>query len=242
MKRKADTAMQEASTSISVTKREYREKKAELQSKINAVAKREQDAQNMIDNESALIERLAEEKIAEEKRIVQQKCDVTLNKYKQYFNKRMKQLKQDYDIKFDSLNVFAVGGPLICVLMTVLTAIHSKRFSSDFAGFFKAIGSSLMDMCRDFEKGSLGGKVFALIAIIICIGIVCVITYGAVEIIKHYMADGISIFVALVSMIVIVWFADDMSSVSMNLIGLYLLINVGYIVARMIYIAIRNDF
>ncbi len=238
LKQKTDAAMQAASISISAIKQKYQEKTAELQSRMDDANKREQKAQYLIDNESALIDTLAEENIPTEKRAVDEKCTGTLKKYKRDFFKRKKELEQNYRLKCESLIGLAIGGPIISAILIIIIAIRSPRFSSDFIKFFKAIGSFINDQSYDFKRVSIAAIIFSVIAIAVVLGAIGYLTWLIIIAYVDHVEDWWNLIVALASLIVIIVFADIMS-ISMNLCGLFLLINVGFLLIRYICIAIN---
>lgn len=140
------------------------------------------------------------------------------------------------------------------ILTTVITAYFAEVFVTDFKAFFRAIwdgGNVLVGWIKIAVNfvARLGDMIpQPIIAIIIhwlLVVIVCGVICGAigvlfvivgkkyVEFFKDKQADEISVFVGLVLLALMVYLADSIKSIiSINLLGLMLLIFLGYTVVR----------
>lgn len=255
MRKREQNARSKASATISAVKKEYQQKQAELQSSIDAANARERQAQKQIDEESARIDALAESKVSHTKSSLKRKYEEKAENQKDSHERRMKKLESEYKSKTDRLYGLTFGGILYSFLATVFTGIKSPRFSEDILAVCKFIGdffSTLWENASVLASAawSLNEKIpYAVIDVIvpgllailvflsIFLGVLALIGFGIYKVGKIYadfFADSLSVLVALISLAVLVWFADNLSFITWNLIVVFIIIHAVYVSIRML--------
>lgn len=258
---KVQNAQNEALTTVSTVKREYEKKQAELQSSIDTANEREQQAQKQIDEESALINALAESKVSGTKASLKRKYEDNAAKQEAFHNRRMKKLESNYWRKAACLYILTFSGILYSSLVTVFTALNSPRFSADIfaaclfvGGFFSALleNASVIAVVAWSLHSKIPYTVIdtlvpGLLAILgflsIFCGILILVGLGLYKIGKLYadfFADNLSILVALVSFAFLVWFADSLTFITWNLIVVFIIIHVIYVFIRMLLTSFKG--
>lgn len=213
-------ATEEARATVSACEKKYRKKSADLQARIDAVKEQKQTYQRLTEEESERIDKLASEKADEA-----------------------------YRIKANSLHALTVSGVLYSILATILTAINSQRCLTDLSGVVHVIGSffvalknvaaAITDIIWTLTKFIPIDVIKYLIAGILVIVIYTIIFGGALSIVFFlllllisiyytYCADLISVLVTLSSMALLVWLADNLSFISINLVVVFIIINAIY--------------
>ena len=233
---------------------EYQQKQSELQTSIDAANARERQAKLQIDEESARIDALAESKLSRTKNSLKRKYEEITEKQNDSYEHRMKMLEREYKAQTDRLYGLTLGGILYSFLATVFTAINSPRFSDDIlvvckfiGGFFSVLWESASLLAS--TAWSLNEKIpYAVIDIIIpgllavlgffviFLGALALVGYGLYKAGGFYadlFADSLSVLVALLSLALLVWFADYLSFITWNLIVVFIIIHAVYIIIRM---------
>ncbi len=65
-------------------------------------------------------------------------------------------------------------------------------------------------------------------------GILGFVSYKLVGFYREHFADSISVYIAVTELVVLVWFADMMSAVKLNLIVIFIAVHFVYIFIRMV--------
>lgn len=233
---------------------EYQLKQAELQASIDAAIARERQAQKQIDEESARINALADSKVSSIKSSLKWKYEENVEKRMCSHEHRMKMLESEFKAKTDRLYGLTFGGILYSFLATILTAINSPRFSYDILAVCKFIGGFFSALWENASllvsaAWSLNEKIpYAVIDIIIpgllavlgffvifpgVLALAGFVLYKTGEFYADFFADGLSVLVALLSLALLVWFADYLSFITWNLIVVFIIIHAVYIIIRM---------
>lgn len=255
LRKKEQNARNEASATVSAFKRQYQQKQAELQASIDAANEREKQAQRQIDEESARINALAESKVSGTKASLKRKYEDNAAKQKDAHDRKMKKLESEYKGKTDRLYAMTFGGILYGFFVTILTAVNSPRFSDDLVAVCKFIGGFFSVLWENASTlasvtWSLHEKIpYAVIDVIvpgllailgflaIFLGVLALVGFGLYKVGKFYadfFADSISVLVALVSLALLVWFANYLTFITWNLIVIFIIIHAVYIFFRMI--------
>ena len=126
-------------------------------------------------------------------------------------------------------------------LATMFTGFKSERVQLDCINAFNAVIGTLMMIINGIENisGQITGAIgipepIAIIFVaIVTFGIICVIIFFSrkfvVNVYQEYCSDEISLFVALVSIAVLIWFAEFMS---LNIVLILILSHILYIGVR----------
>lgn len=255
LRKKEQNARNEASATVSAVKKEYQQKQAELQSSIDAANARERQAKKQLDEESARIDALAEAKVSGTKSSLKRKYEENAKKQKDTHERRMKKLESEYKSKTDRLYGLTFGGILYSFLATVFTAINSPRFSEDIFAVCKFIGdffsvlwenasvlaSAVWSLNEKIPYAVIDFIVPGLLAILgflaIFLGVLALVGFGLYKVGKFYadfFADSLSVLVALLSLAILVWFADYLSFITWNLIVVFIIIHAVYVFIRML--------
>lgn len=255
MQKKEQNTRNEASATVSAVKREYQQKQAELQSSIDAANARERQAKKQLDEESARIDALAEAKVSGTKSSLKRKYEENVEKQKDSHERRMKKLESEYKAKSDRLYGLTLGGILYSFLATIFTAINSPRFSEDILAVCKFIGGFFSVLWENASvlasaAWSLNEKIpYAVIDVVVpgllailgflavFLGVLALVGFGLYKVGKFYadfFADSLSVLVALLSLAVLVWFADYLSFITWNLIVVFIIIHAVYVFFRML--------
>lgn len=255
LQKKEQNTRNEASATVSAVKREYQQKQAELQSSIDAANARERQAKKQLDEESARIDALAEAKVSGTKSSLKRKYEEKVEKQKDSHERRMKKLESEYKAKSDRLYGLTLGGILYSFLATIFTAINSPRFSEDILAVCKFIGGFFSVLWENASvlasaAWSLNEKIpYAVIDVVVpgllailgflavFLGVLALVGFGLYKVGKFYadfFADSLSVLVALLSLAVLVWFADYLSFITWNLIVVFIIIHAVYVFFRML--------
>lgn len=173
---------------------------------------------------------------------------------KEMIKAKAKGLESNYQAKTSSHYIYVTGVSLYAVLVTLFTAIRSETFVSDFKSFFYTIWRFILKCVEMLRNGAnfvaqLGDKIqqpivatilhwlLWLIIVLVVSGGVCYLAYnGIVKLIEFYKkdyADNFSLGVALVSLSVLIFFADEIRAIVP--INLLLLL----IIAHILYVGVR---
>lgn len=116
---------------------------------------------------------------------------------------------------------------------TIATAARSVRFRTDFISTFKSLFFCVSKAVRFIVKR---GLIWEIVSGLLSLGAIACLFLGIklfVGYFKERMADGLTVFVLYVSLIVFVWFGDLIGKVTtFNLFVMYLLINIAYFILR----------
>ena len=116
---------------------------------------------------------------------------------------------------------------------TIATAARSVRFRTDFISTFKILFYGVSKAVRFIVKR---GLIWEIVSGLLSLGAIACLFFGIklfVGYFKERMADGLTVFVLYVSLIVFVWFGDLIGKVTAsNLFVMYLLINIAYFILR----------
>ena len=234
---------EEAEATVSSIKREYAARKQELDQRIQLAVQQEQAAREIENNYM--------DKVAEEaKRITEKARAAAEQEYQTKATKAENKCKE----KCNAVYAVTLGGLLYGVFATLLTACNSERFTADTAAFASGLWEMLigpvwvaLEACKAawgvkamipyqglniLTAGALAMIVFLLITGLIY-GLTGYVVYEAAKFYHAEFLDLVSAVVALVSMGILVWFADALSFVSWNLILVWLLIHGIYVLIRM---------
>ena len=215
---------------VTNVKKEYAKKQYELEQTLIDANKAKSDAEAIKEHQ----QKLMQEKV---QKLYQSKKQDLIN---QYENKKM------------ALNGVLLGSLLYGILCTVFTAINSKLFALDFKNFFefiwifivftvKSVGelAKWIATVADIIPQPIGLIVYWLIflAIILLVGggILAILGFVVFKIYVIYAdyADNISLAIALISLAVVVFFANPIATViPINLCLLFILIQAIYIGVR----------
>lgn len=232
LKQEKYRAEQEAEAKVGSVKREYAERKRELEhSQYEAEASRS-EAEKLKQNLKADTEKRAKELV----------------------KAKVKSLEATYQAKTSSHYAYVTGVSLYAVLVTVLTAIRSETFVSDFKTFFEVIWSFILQCVGWLEIGAnfvaqLGDKipqevvakiVHWLLFLVVLIGVgggaVVLLLIGIAKLVSWYAedyADDTSLGVALVSLALSIFFAEEIRAiVPINLLLLLIITHVLYVGVR----------
>ncbi len=256
MREKAQNARNEALATVSAAKKEYEQKQAKLQKSIDAANDREQQAKKQIDEESSRINALAEAKIASTKSKLNQKYEEDAWKQKSIHERKIKALETEYKKKTGLFFSLLVVSVYYSIIATLFTAVNSPRFFADINDVCKLIGgffSGLFTIASGLASAAWSlhdaipypvvnaifpGILAALGFIIIFFGILALIGFGLYKVSRLYVknfGDILSVTIALSSLVVLVWFADHLSFIKWNLILVFIIIHVIYVVIRLLW-------
>lgn len=232
LKQARQKAEQEAEATVSSVKREYEAKGRELDRRIGEAA-----------NQSASLK-------AERQSISE---DIEQRAIAKYLNQK-KELDRKFKAQTASYDSFLLGLLLYGVLTTVFTAVRSEVFVSDFKTFFVAIWQFIVNALQLLFKGGqwasqLGDKIpqpvvativhyLLLIVFVggIAIGVGFLIFLGASKVFEFYTkdyADTMSLAVFLISLAVLVYFAEPIRVViPINLLLMLILVHIVYVLIR----------
>lgn len=232
LKQEKSKAEQEAKAEVGSVKREYEEKSHHL-AKIQAEASRSQ---------------------REAESLKQSIKEDTKKQAKEMVKAKVKSLEATYQAKTSSHYVYVTGVSLYAVLVTLFTAIRSETFVSDLKTFFEVIWSFILQCVGWLEIGAnfvaqLGDKipqevvakiVHWLLFLVVLIGVgggaVVLLLIGIAKLVSWYAedyADNTSLGVALVSLALSIFFAEEIRAfVPINLLLLLIITHVLYVGVR----------
>ena len=255
LRKREQNARSEASATVSAVKKEYQQKQAELQSSIDAANAKEFEARRLLAEEYTRIDNLAEAKVSSTKSSLKRKYEENAKKQMDSHESRMKTLESEYKAKTDCLYGLTFGGILYSFLATIFTAVHSPRFLEDILAVCRFIGEFISVLWQNASVLALAGWslkekipydvidviVPGLLAILgflaIFLGVLALIGFGLYKVGKFYadfFADSLSALVALLSLALLVWFADSLSFITWNLIVVFIVIHAIYVFIRML--------
>lgn len=245
----------DAEARAEAVKASYDREQEKLQKKLAQAEKLEQDASQKNAEIDRRISDLADERIADIKRRLEQRCRDEEEKVKGKYLLQEQRCKNDYEMREKAAESFTWGCLLFAMLATVFTAIQSTRFSHDLVEAFVFIGGILGGLgvsAWDLGKAawSLHAQIqipmlqiilpaiLAALAFFLVIGIAAGLLgfpgYKIVSFYREHFADWISAYAAITELAFTVWFADMLSFVKLNLIVCMIVIHFIYIFFRML--------
>ena len=239
----AQKSREEAAAMVSTIKREYALKEQELDNRIRQAARQERIARDMAAD--------YKNKVAEEAKRVTAQARVAAE---QEYSRKAAKAENEYREKRNAVYGVIMGSLLYGFFATTLTACNSPRFIKDFSVFLDvmwqlAAGPVLLavEACemtwtvKDMIPYPVLDVIVAVILVVLIFALITGLIYGltgfifykAAKIYHEEFWDLTSGIVALVTMGILVWFADMLSWITWNLILVWLLIHGGYILIRM---------
>lgn len=237
LQRSEQNARQEAKATVSAVKEQYASKQAELERKIASAEYRERQASTLEANLSHQADTRAQ-KLAENK----------LKALQGEYEAKKRSLDSEYKTLTVGYEGFLLGCLLYGVLVTLFTAVRSEAFISDFKTFFITIWQFIVWLVESLVSlgewaSQLGDMipqpivafiVHWLLWILACIGlgigIVILLLTGFfkwLEWFKENQADLVSLSVFLVSLALIIFFAEVFKAfLPVNLLLLLLLVQI----------------
>ena len=256
LQKKEQAAREEADARVLAVKTEYQQKEDELQSRINAANAQERQAKAQFEEEAALIEKLAERKVANKNRQIEQKYEEERETREKAHKYRVEKLVNKYRGKEFRLYSLTIGGLLYGFLATIFTAVNSPRLSGDIiaAGKFiwdyiimlwetaTAIFSLAWSLNEIIPVSILNVVVPGILAVlgflVLFVGELAVtgfLIYLICGLYGTFIADRLSAAVALVSLAILVWFADSLTIISWNLLVVFLVSHAVYVLLRILF-------
>lgn len=237
LQRSEQNARQEAKATVSAVKEQYASKQAELERKIASAEYRERQASTLEANLSHQADTRAQ-KLAENK----------LKALQGEYEAKKRSLDSEYKTLTVGYEGFLLGCLLYGVLVTLFTAVRSEAFISDFKTFFITIWQFIVWLVKSLVSlgewaSQLGDMipqpivafiVHWLLWILACIGlgigIVILLLTGFfkwLEWFKENQADLVALSVFLVSLALIIFFAEVFKAfLPVNLLLLLLLVQI----------------
>lgn len=237
LQRSEQNARQEAKATVSAVKEQYASKQAELERKIASAEYRERQASTLEANLSHQADTRAQ-KLAENK----------LKALQGEYEAKKRSLDSEYKTLTVGYEGFLLGCLLYGVLVTLFTAVRSEAFISDFKTFFITIWQFIVWLVESLVSlgewaSQLGDMipqpivafiVHWLLWILACIGlgigIVILLLTGFfkwLEWFKENQADLVALSVFLVSLALIIFFAEVFKAfLPVNLLLLLLLVQI----------------
>lgn len=167
---------------------------------------------------------------------------------------KLKSLDKSFKLKVSGFYSYMTGVSLYAILVTILTAIRSEAFVSDFKGFFLAMWRFIQVCVEQLQNGAnivseLGNKipqptvaniVHWILWVLVVVGVSCgafvLLIKGSAKLIKWYKkeyADSVSLGVFLVSLAVTVFFAQELKNIlPFNILLILIFTHVLYMGAR----------
>lgn len=237
LQRSEQNARQEAKATVSAVKEQYANKQAELERKIASAEYRERQASTLEANLSHQADTRAQ-KLAENK----------LKALQGEYEAKKRSLDSEYKTLTVVYEGFLLGCLLYGVLVTLFTAVRSEAFISDFKTFFITIWHFIVWLVESLVSlgewaSQLGDMipqpivafiVHWLLWILACIGLGIVIVilvltgfFKWLEWFKENQADLVALSVFLVSLALIIFFAEVFKAfLPVNLLLLLLLVQI----------------
>ena len=237
LQRSEQNARQEAKATVSAVKEQYSNKQAELERKIASAEYRERQASTLEANLSHQADTRAQ-KLAENK----------LKALQGEYEAKKRSLDSEYKTLTVGYEGYLLGCLLYGVLVTLFTAVRSEAFISDFKTFFITIWHFIVWLVESLVSlgewaSQLGDMipqpivafiVHWLLWILACIGlgiaiVILVLTgfFKWLEWFKENQADLVALSVFLVSLALIIFFAEVFKAfLPVNLLLLLLLVQI----------------
>ena len=233
----------------------YARKEEKLQKKLARAEELEQDMSRKNAEMDRRISDLADERIADAKRSLQQDYRYRLNREQDRYQLLRKECKEEYDQKAAADAAFTWGCLLYAILATVFTGMKSDRFSHDVIEVIVVIGKFIIGLGE--TAWSLGKAAWslhtqiqvpvlqvivpAILAVLSYMAVIGLVTgffgfigYKFVCFYKEHFADRLSVYEAITELTVIVWSADGLTFVKLNLVIVLIAMHLIFIFARMV--------
>lgn len=232
LEREKQEAIQRADTAVQNCKAEYDRKVRELDRQKDRAERMEQDAKASMAHQQAFIRTKAEAMSKAER----------------------SRLESQYKAKTAGYEGVLLGSLLYGTLCTLFTAVHSRTFISDFTTFFQVMWDFLRLCAEKLVYGAewaaqvgdmipqpmVSAIVHWLIQIILVAGVAVgagfLLFFGGKKLYSGYQehfADQISLAVLLISLAVVVFFAEPVRAViPINLLLLLILVHIVYVLIR----------
>lgn len=244
-----------ASDTAAAVKKEYAKKEADLDRRLSKVKEKEGHYNRLVSNENNRINNLAEQKISAKKRSLQNQYKEISENLELEYQQRVGKAKDDYTAKKSGLYFLTFGAIAYSFLVTILTAFQSDRFLEDLGSFFLYIGNAITGL---YASGiALGTTAWSLheripykVVNVLLPGLLAIAGFLAVfggilalfgfviyKVGKFYhkeFADEMSLGMVLVTLALLVWFADYLTFIRIILVVVFLLVHGVYILIRMI--------
>ena len=182
--------------------------------------------------------------------------DVAELEMQKEYDAKVEKIKQEYDSKKYAIYAVTIGAIIYGFVVTVLKLLSSERMRNDLFVIFKNIYTFFREAVeanfyiisdawsltnhQDNRAGWITLAVFLIILVIVIQLAIAAVVSGAVLVFIFWAySDGKfdfpMVITMLVSMILIVWVADKMTFVSLNLVLVWLLVQFFVIVGRGIF-------
>jgi hypothetical protein len=241
LQRSEQNARREAMTEVGNVKKEYA-------SKIAEVDRQQEEATRLRQSQETEIRVQVLEQVHRYKNELDDKYNGQKNKLDSEAEQKSKELENQWYLPLTIVFVYGV-------FITLLSAIKSEAFRSDLGAFFKAIGSLIWVIGENGLKGAswvqgqaqnisqpvvaviLGVLGYLIVLILlwgIPYGLIGFVGYSGFKFYKEQFADRWSVLVALGSMAVCIFFAEEIKMLtSINLIFLFICLHILYLIIRM---------
>lgn len=169
-----------------------------------------------------------------------------LSDTKKEYESREQKIKAKYLALSSTHVTLLLGSILYGVLVTVLTALRSEVFIKHFKGFFVALWNginyiadkvlklslSVANLCKNIPQNIIANILYWIVLVLLISLITFIIGYLMLKIIqiivktvKNYeLNDTISLIILLVTLALIVWFAEGITKIiPINLIFLFII-------------------
>ncbi len=252
----------DAEARAEAVKASYARKEEKLQKKLARAEELEQDASRKNAEMDRRLSDLADERIADTKRRLEQEYSYKIDREQGRYLVLKKECEEKYEHKVAADTVYTWGCLLYAILATVFTGVRSGRFSHDVIDAIVFIGKCFVGL-GDIAW-SLGGAAWSLhthlqvpVLVVVVPAILAAVSYAAVIglvvcffafigykfvcFYKEHFADYLSLYVAITELTVIVWFADNIFSImKLNLVVILIVIHLVYVFLRMVATRERN--
>jgi len=226
--------------------------KAAAEEKAQSAEQKKKEAENLRLSLDKEIKAKAKEITVETRLSLEKTYDEKRKNLEKTYDKKNKDLEQSHNNRTAFYYGYLVTALLYGILVTVFTGVNNS-FRSAFTNFFKVlyglIKSALSAVIFVANKAALLGDMIPqpivawivhwLVLIIVAVilgGIPLVLLFiGGATLLEKYFddfADKISLWVALISLAVVVFFADMLAALPINLFLLLILSHAAYIAVR----------
>lgn len=246
---------QVAEARAEAVKASYATKEEKLQKKLARAEKLEQDMSRKNAEMDRRISVLADERIADTKRRLEREYSFKIDLEQGRYLTLKKECEERYEHKAAADAAFEWGSLLYAILATIFTGMKSDRFSQDVIEALTAIGKFFIGLGEiAWSLGRAAWRLHTLIRVpvlqVIIPAILAALSFAAVIglvvgffgfigykfvcFYKEHFADHLSVYEAITELTVIVWFADKLSFVKLNLVIVLIAIHLIFIFARMV--------
>ena len=245
----------EAEAVAEAVKTSYKEKMEKAKKKLARAEQLEQDAQKKADEEDKRITdlagKMAYENLAGIDRLYRKDRDRLHSEYEL----KKQECEDRYNRRRQEDEAFTWGVLLFASLNLIFRAIQSARFSHDLLQALSFIGGFItgvfsiawslgaaawnlneqiaIPVIRQILPAVLAVAGFAGLSAFVFGGL-GFIGYKLVGFYREHFADSISVYIAVTELVVLVWFADMMSAVKLNLTFVFIAVHFVYVFIRMV--------